>query len=218
MLVYVDPTTSRDEAAHLPALPFAASAAADARHLVIDAARAGSVARFVNHSCAPNMAVQPVLTQGCSGERAARPACKGEESVYSTTCLFMGGGSLGVELLGLKAGCCVVWATPTLTRRPASPRRPALPCGAGGGAARPGGGGADLQLRVAVRVQGGSRRVGALPVRGALVHRLPQVDARQPAPKPPLSRTHRRRSKHMRRQRARKGALRSRHLHLNPLL
>ena len=86
LLVYTDPTTTPDDAMRLPPLPHPAHP--DAPHLVVDAAARGSVARFVNHSCAPNLTVQPVLTQGCSGLRyrvalvAAQEVAAGEELSY----------------------------------------------------------------------------------------------------------------------------------------
>ena len=42
---------------------------ADAPHLVMDAEKRGNIGRFFNHSCSPNLIVQPVLTKGCSGIR-----------------------------------------------------------------------------------------------------------------------------------------------------
>lgn len=63
--VYCEADTTVSEKQLLPPLPFAATP--EAEHLVIDARRAGNVARYFNHSCAPNMVVQPVLRQGDSG-------------------------------------------------------------------------------------------------------------------------------------------------------
>lgn len=34
---------------------------------VLDALHAGNVARFINHSCEPNLTTQPVLLEGDSG-------------------------------------------------------------------------------------------------------------------------------------------------------
>ena len=48
---------------------------------VIDAGVGGNVARFINHSCAPNCYVQ--ITDGTIWIRAARTIRKGEEITYS---------------------------------------------------------------------------------------------------------------------------------------
>lgn len=52
---------SRSELPHSWQLP------QGAEHLVIDAQHVGSVARFMNHSCSPNVAHQTVLLPGAGG-------------------------------------------------------------------------------------------------------------------------------------------------------
>jgi len=81
LIIKADPTTTPEERAALPPVPAGAIGTAadnDARtaidfmesaesaHLVLDARWYGNVGRFFNHSCSPNVMVQPVLTQGCS--------------------------------------------------------------------------------------------------------------------------------------------------------
>lgn len=115
LLVLADPSVEPEVAAAVPPLPAAAAAALaaasaategralleapDAPHLVIDAERRGNVSRFFNHSCSPNMLVQPVLTAGCSGVRyriafvAGREVEAGEELCYNYgTRYFFGSG------------------------------------------------------------------------------------------------------------------------------
>ena len=78
ILVAADPTTDAQQRAALPPLPptydssnstMDSLEAPDARHLVIDAQHRGNIGKFFNHSCSPNLIVQPMLTQGCSGLR-----------------------------------------------------------------------------------------------------------------------------------------------------
>ena len=83
LLISTDPTTTAAEQAALPPVPTCVSAnpteeaerlldfmeSADSPHLVLDARTRGNVGRFFNHSCSPNIMVQPVLTQGCSALR-----------------------------------------------------------------------------------------------------------------------------------------------------
>ena len=58
-------------------------------HLVLDAKNRGNVGRFFNHSCSPNLMVQPVFTQGCSALRyrvafvAVKEVAPGVELCYN---------------------------------------------------------------------------------------------------------------------------------------
>ncbi|KAH7619306.1 putative Histone-lysine N-methyltransferase, H3 lysine-9 specific SUVH3 [Nannochloris sp. 'desiccata'] len=84
LIIKADPTTTPQEHAALPPVPASAirttscndrNSAIDflespeAPHLVLDAKTRGNIGRFFNHSCSPNVMVQPVLTQGCSALR-----------------------------------------------------------------------------------------------------------------------------------------------------
>ena len=62
-----------------------------AQQLVLDAAHKGSVARFVNHSCEPNAALQrwQVLGQGRLGLFATRDLLDGEEVTVGKFCVTL---------------------------------------------------------------------------------------------------------------------------------
>ncbi|KAL4458599.1 hypothetical protein ABPG75_013464 [Micractinium tetrahymenae] len=94
VLMHQDPGISARQKQLLPPLPpLPASCEQDGDdhqdHLVIDALQIGNIARYINHSCKPNLVVQPVLRPGDSGLKygvtlvAQRLIEAGEELTYS---------------------------------------------------------------------------------------------------------------------------------------
>ncbi|KAI3435941.1 hypothetical protein D9Q98_001999 [Chlorella vulgaris] len=73
VLMYEDPSVRGSKRMALPPLPFDVApkpATNDTvETLVLDAATTGNLARFINHSCSPNLTIQPILRPGDSALR-----------------------------------------------------------------------------------------------------------------------------------------------------
>eukprot|EP00887_Chlorella_sp_A99_P006422 scaffold3.g6422.t1 len=71
LVMYADPSTPARQHRHMPPLPPDPEGRPldDRDHLVVDALSTGNVTRLINHSCEPNLVVQPVLSEGDSGLR-----------------------------------------------------------------------------------------------------------------------------------------------------